>query len=249
MQKSARIRVHRQEGPGCAVFVQEFDVVLRENLTVAAALHAIAARPITIHGETVAPVVWDASGCGSQHCGSCLMLIGGKPRLACMTAVADLVWPVELSPLTKFRLLRDLLVDRAVLNEDLTRLGSGTALDLLFPERLSTLLPQVPSRQILAAELSRCTFCCACLEVCPSFAQDRFVGAAVLNRVRVDRGRDVDPQQAGKRLDSLMQPGGIAGCNLSGDCIKACPEKIPLTESIAQLNRDLTRHALRSFFG
>ena len=41
-----------------------------------------------------------------------------------------------------------------------------------------------------------------------------------------------------------MGEGGILDCANAQNCVRACPKDIPLTESIAEVNRDVWKHAL-----
>jgi succinate dehydrogenase / fumarate reductase iron-sulfur subunit len=50
---------------------------------------------------------------------------------------------------------------------------------------------------------------------------------------------------ARERLDAVMQPGGIQDCANAQNCVKACPKEIPLTESLAEINRAAWKQALR----
>ena len=49
---------------------------------------------------------------------------------------------------------------------------------------------------------------------------------------------------ARERYEALMGPGGIANCAKSMNCVEVCPKDIPLMESIASMNRQITRHLL-----
>jgi succinate dehydrogenase / fumarate reductase iron-sulfur subunit len=46
----------------------------------------------------------------------------------------------------------------------------------------------------------------------------------------------------------MMEPGGIADCGNAQNCVKVCPKEIPLTESIAEIGRSTTFHAVKKFF-
>ena len=46
-----------------------------------------------------------------------------------------------------------------------------------------------------------------------------------------------------------MGKGGIAECGMAQNCVKACPKGIPLTTSIAAMQRETTFHMFKSFFG
>jgi succinate dehydrogenase / fumarate reductase iron-sulfur subunit len=51
-----------------------------------------------------------------------------------------------------------------------------------------------------------------------------------------------------ERLDVLMGPGGIVDCGDAQNCVKVCPKKIPLTESIAELSGAVSKHAFKKLF-
>src|SRR4051794_17607786 len=52
--------------------------------------------------------------CRMAICGSCGMMIGGKPRLACRTFLRDCMpGPIAIEPLAHFPIERDLVVDAA----------------------------------------------------------------------------------------------------------------------------------------
>ena len=49
---------------------------------------------------------------------------------------------------------------------------------------------------------------------------------------------------APERYEALMGPGGISDCGKAMNCVAVCPKAIPLMESIADMNRQITRHLL-----
>ncbi len=52
-----------------------------------------------------------------------------------------------------------------------------------------------------------------------------------------------------ERLNAIMGDGGLANCGNSQNCVVACPKGIPLTTSIAALNRDTSVQMFKNFFG
>jgi succinate dehydrogenase / fumarate reductase iron-sulfur subunit len=52
-----------------------------------------------------------------------------------------------------------------------------------------------------------------------------------------------------ERLEAIMGDGGLANCGNSQNCVQSCPKGIPLTTSIAALNRAATIQMFRNFFG
>src|SRR5437899_2768998 len=97
----------------------------------------------------------------------------------------------------------------------------------------------------LVDPLSRCISCGNCLEVCPQVNENNaFVGAAIISQVRLFNMHPTGAMHARERLEALMGPGGIADCANAQNCVKACPKEIPLTESIAEMNRQAWKQAL-----
>ncbi len=48
-----------------------------------------------------------------------------------------------------------------------------------------------------------------------------------------------------ERLNALMGTGGLQQCGNSQNCVNACPKGIPLTTSIAAMNRETTFHMFK----
>ncbi|MGE3776848.1 MAG: succinate dehydrogenase iron-sulfur subunit, partial [Pirellulaceae bacterium] len=53
---------------------------------------------------------------------------------------------------------------------------------------------------------------------------------------------------AGERLDALMDEGGIQVCGNAQNCVAVCPKAIPLTTSIAKAGRSTTFRWLQKIF-
>ena len=74
-------------------------------------------------GTIVTPISCECS-CMVRKCGSCAMLMNERPRLACSTFLHTLKGStITLEPLSKFPLVRDLIVDRSILFENLKKLN------------------------------------------------------------------------------------------------------------------------------
>ncbi len=85
-------------------------------MNVISVLQRIAAQAETVDGRSVAPVAWDCN-CLEEVCGACTMVINGRVRQAC-TALVDRLLDdrpdeIELRPMSKFPVVRDLVVDRS----------------------------------------------------------------------------------------------------------------------------------------
>ena len=110
------IRVQRQDAPGKSPRWERHRIPYEPNLNVISVLQKIAAQATTEDGKKTTPVAWDCN-CLEEVCGACTMLVNGRTRQACSTLVDNLLKDqpneIELRPMSKFPVLRDLVVDRA----------------------------------------------------------------------------------------------------------------------------------------
>ena len=241
-QRKVRIRVKRQPGPQARADWEEFELAWRPHMNIIICLRDIAERPVTRDGKPTTPISYE-SNCLEEVCGSCAMLVNGKARMACSTLVDQLAQPIRLEPMSKFPLVRDLVVDRSVMFENLKRMKAWVPIDGTYDlgqgPRMS------PHLQEKAYPLSRCITCGACLEVCPQVSSNNnFVGAAIISQVRLFNMHPTGAMHARERLEAIMGPGGVHDCANAQNCVKICPKAIPLTESIADVNRQAIRQAL-----
>lgn len=235
-----RVRILRRASPQAAPRWEEFLIRRRPHINVIVALRDIAARPVTAEGRATTPVAYDAN-CLEEVCGACAMLVNGRPRQACSALLADLKEPIRLEPLSKFPVVRDLVVDRGRMFRDLIRVRAWIEIDGLYALGPGPRQSQEDQRR--AYPLSRCIACGNCLEVCPQYNErTEFVGAALLNQARRFDLHPTGQMQSAPRLNSLLGPGGIQDCGYAQNCVRVCPKNIPLTESIAEVNREVLGH-------
>ena len=114
--RKVRFRIKRQDGPGQATRWETFNVPVGSGANVISCLQWIAANPVTSDGRPTTPIVYDA-GCLEEVCGACTMVINGRVRQSC-SCLVDQCAPqegslVSLEPMSKFPVVRDLMVDRA----------------------------------------------------------------------------------------------------------------------------------------
>ncbi len=243
--KRIHLKVLRQDAPDQPKRWEEFDVAWHPRMNVISALMEIQKNPRTLDGKTVAPVVWEAS-CLEEVCGSCTMLVNGRVRQAC-SALIDQVAPdggtITLAPMTKFPLVRDLVVDRSRMFEDLKTVKAW--IDLDGSHELGPGPRQSPENQEEAYPLSRCMTCGCCLEACPQVnGHSSFIGPAALNQVRLFNLHPSGRLHAKERLEAVMGEGGVADCGKAQNCVEVCPKEIPLVDSIASVSRQTTKEML-----
>lgn len=236
--KTIVVRIKRQENPKAKPHWDEFHMPYRPYLNVILCLQEIRKNPRTFDGRPTTPVVWESS-CLEEVCGICTMVINGKVRQACSALVDELGMTITIEPMKKFPLVRDLVVDRSFLFETLKRVKAWVPLDGTHNLGPGPRISQEKQQENYV--MSRCFSCGCCLEVCPQ-VNDRnsFVGAMAINQVRLFNAHPQSADMTPKRLESLMSAGGIEDCGNSQNCVKACPKEIPLVDSIAEVNREVT---------
>ncbi len=240
------LKVYRGS-PGHQYF-EEFELERRPSLNVISALMEIQKNPVNRLGEATTAVVWE-SGCLEEVCGSCSMLINGFPRQACTALIERLIEKtgstvITLAPFTKFPLVRDLVVDRSVMFENLKRVHAWV--DLSEAEAHEPPPKIFPEMQEVMYSLSKCMTCGCCVEACPqSNKKSKFMGPQIIAQVRLFNTHPEGVKESGKRLDTMMEEGGISGCGNAQNCVKVCPKNLPLTESIARIGREVTLKAFK----
>jgi succinate dehydrogenase / fumarate reductase, iron-sulfur subunit len=242
-----KLKVRRQDGPDRPETRrwEEFAVPYQPHMNVISALMEIQKAPKTSDGHEVAPVVWECV-CLEEVCGSCTMVINGKVRQSC-SALIDQIAPggetITLEPMSKFPIVRDLMVDRQRMFEDMKRIKAWIHLD--GTHELGPGPRESPEKQEERYPLSRCMTCGCCLEACPQYGPDlEFVGAFALSLVRLYNSHPSGAMQKNERLDAVMGNGGVEDCGKAQNCVEVCPKDIPLVDSIAVIGRETTKRLL-----
>jgi len=244
--RTIEIRVKRQDGPEAAPYWQTFRIPWKPQHNVISALMEIRTNPVTVEGKRVPAPTYESS-CLEEVCGSCAMLINGKPRMACTALVEQLDQPVTLEPMTKFPVQRDLIVDRGRMFEALKRVQAWIPIDGTYDlgpgPRMS------PELQQVRYSLDRCITCGLCLQACPQVSRGNdFVGPAALGQSLLMLLHPTGQINRDERLEALMGPGGVADCGNAQNCAEVCPKEIPLTHAIGDLGRQTTLKWLRDMF-
>ena len=184
--------------------------------------------------------------CRSAVCGSCGMMINGRPALACSTLTASLPETIRLHPLPAFKLVGDLSVDTGTWFRAMAeRVGSWVHERAPFdPEAQEERMDDDLAQAIYEGE--RCIECGCCVAGCGvANLNPDFVGPAGLNRIA---RFSLDPRDA--RTDEdwfevVADENGVFGCLGLMACEDVCPKDLPLLEQYAYLRRH-TLSAARS---
>ncbi len=232
---------------------EEFELPLKPAMNVISALMEIQKNPVNKDGEQSTPVAWE-SGCLEEVCGSCSMLVNGKPRQSCTALIEGIInesgsSTITLAPFTKFPLVKDLVVNRTKMFESLKKVKAWVSVDGTW-EGGDSSIKVSPEVQEALYVLSTCMTCGCCSESCPQVNDDSpFMGPAPISQIRLFNSNPPGALQKSERLRAAMDHDGIAGCGNAQNCVKVCPKKIPLTESLALIGREATKQAIKDAIG
>jgi len=270
---SFEVRILRQDAPGKESYWERHVVEYETEMNVISVLQRIAARATTADGHKVAPVAWDCN-CLEEVCGACTMVINGKVRQACSALVDRLLDAqadvIELQPIQKFPVVRDLVVDRSRMFQALKKVKAWIPVDGYYD--MGPGPRQSRENQEVAYPLSECMTCGCCLDACPQYLKveltryegetdeafalrkkeaydSEFIGAHAISQAMLMNRHPTGANNAGERLDALMEEGGIQVCGNAQNCVAVCPKKIPLTTSIGRAGRATTVRMLKKWFG
>jgi succinate dehydrogenase / fumarate reductase iron-sulfur subunit len=248
-----RLTILRQAREGEPSHWETFEVPFREKLNVISALIEIQKNPVTAEGKTVRPPAWEAA-CLEEVCGSCTMNINGRIRQACTALIEDVaevngdVYELKLEPMKKFPLVRDLIVDRGRMFDNLKKIQGWIPIDGSYD--LGMAQPQDDHVRQLRYALSRCMTCGCCLEACPQVNErSTFVGPAAVGQALLFNKHPIGKTLETERLEFMSGEEGITGCGNAQNCVKVCPKSVPLTRAIAEINRDTTVYRLKKWMG
>jgi succinate dehydrogenase / fumarate reductase, iron-sulfur subunit len=231
---------------------ETFELVREPGANVISSLMAIQKNPININGKRVEPVAWEQA-CLEQVCGSCSILVNGTPVQACTALIEKIIdetssSTIVLAPFTKFPLIRDLVVDRTSMFEDLKKIEAYNPIETYHSEQFGPNISD--SMQDAMYTESTCMTCGCCLEACPQYDQHSdFIGPAAINQVKLFNSNPIGKSLKKSRLHTMMQEGGVSHCGNAQNCVQVCPKKIPLTQSIAKVGGDTSSEVFKRYFG
>ena len=195
------------------------------------------------------------------------MVINGQVRQACSALVdqlmADNPQEIELRPMSKFPVIRDLFVDLARVFGALEKVQAWIPVDGYYDMGPGT--RQSQRAQEASYPLSQCMSCGCCLEACPQYTRielirrdeesdesfqhrqrqthsTAFMGPHAISQAVLFNSHPTGKNNADQRLDALMAEGGVQICGNAQNCVAVCPKEIPLTTSIARAGRGTSIH-------
>jgi fumarate reductase iron-sulfur subunit len=187
--------------------------------------------------------------CRAGICGSCALLINGRPDLACHTKTKDLPSEITLLPLPVFKLVGDLSVDTGAWFRNMNEhVESWIHTDKVFDPHA----PEEPMSNQLAEEiyeLERCIECGCCVAACGrANMREDFMGAVAFNRIARFMLDPRDRRKANEYFEVVGTDEGIFGCLGLLGCEDVCPKDIPLQDQLGLLRRKMGWHAVARLF-
>ena len=190
-----------------------------------------------LHSPTLA---WRSS-CRMGVCGSCGMLINGKPRLACNTQISELgSATVVVAPLPNFDIVRDLVPELApmfathqalmpyVIREDVEEREHPTNEFFQSAHELEHYL-----------QFTYCIKCGCCMAACPTVASDTvYSGPMPLGQAH-RYNSDTRDDGFAARTKVLSGEAGPWRCHYAGECSRVCPKGVDPAKAIQLMKREL----------
>jgi len=185
--------------------------------------------------------------CRVGMCGSCAMVVNGRPRWTCRTRVSEAATAdgaLRLEPLRNFAIVKDLAVEMTAFFDKWRDAHGSFEPGRTPPADFAVVPPATPARQA-ADEAIECIGCGICYAACDVVAWDRdYLGPAALNRAWT-LVNDVRDTAREARLAAVAGDSGCQCCHTHMSCTSFCPKGIAPTYSIAGLKRAVLRQALK----
>lgn len=216
---------------------ERYEVEYVEGMTVLDALLAVR--------DDEDPSLTVRHSCRMARCGSDAVYINGKQRLACNTQVMDVEQPIEVEPLPRFDVVRDLVVDMEGFYDRMDSVEPWFQPDR-EPETGREYLQSPENRESIDTVLD-CIWCGACTSSCtPADTDSRFEGPAALAKAYRFYADEREGERAReRRLEMLEDAHGLYRCHTQFNCTEVCPKGISPTEAIMEMSKDAMKKRLR----
>ncbi len=205
--------------------LQTYEVECMEDWVVLDALNAIK--------DDVDPTLSHRWSCRMGVCGSCGMLVNGRPSLTCAAFVRDYEGTIRVEPLSNFPIVRDLIVD---LDGFVNKIKSVKPwiIRKLEKDLSEGEYRQSPEQLDEFKQFSMCINCALCYAACPVLASEPdFVGPAA---IALGHRYNLDSRDEGnaERHETLAAGNGVWACSYANECSQVCPKHVDPAMAINQ---------------
>lgn len=243
-------------------FLQEFAVPLEKEMTVLDALNYIKDEQ-----DGTLSYRWS---CRMGICGSCGMMVNGKPVLTCQTYMKNFarasrsaasspysspIAAITVEPLRHFPVIKDLIVDiddpmekfRSVMPWSDMHDKSPSSPDQ--SQHVAAPRPQTPKQREKIDQTSQCIKCMLCYSACPIYGLDKsFIGpaaGALAYRYQADsRDARTSPEKR-KRMNAVTSKDGVWKCSFVGECSVVCPKRVDPALALQRLKLMGLKHIIK----
>ena len=230
--KISVLRFNPQE-PGSVPRMQTYEIEEADGMTLFIALNEIR--------EKQDPSLQFDFVCRAGICGSCGMMINGRPTLACRTLTKNLQPEISLLPLPVFEVIADLSVNTGKWMRDMSeRLNAWVHMQEQEVDLRRLEEKMEPELAEKIYELDRCIECGCCISGCGTLRmREDFVGAMGLNKIARFRLDPRDQRNDEDFYELIGDDDGVFGCMSLLACHDVCPKNLPLSTQIAFLRRKM----------
>jgi fumarate reductase iron-sulfur subunit len=226
---------HDPNDPNSMPHYQDYTLIERPGMTLYIAL-------IQLYASIDHDLSFDFV-CRAGICGSCGMIVNGKPRLACKTLTSEFEdGKITLLPLPTFKHIKDLSVNTGTMMNEVTKRVEGWIVSKEEHDISKIEKAVEPHVADDVFELDRCIECGICLASCGTkVMREDFVGAVGLNRVARFAIDPHDTRSDEDFYEIIGDDDGIFGCMGLMGCEDHCPKHLPLQSRIAYMRRKMVK--------
>ncbi|WP_069808257.1 succinate dehydrogenase iron-sulfur subunit [Vulcanisaeta thermophila] len=176
--------------------------------------------------------------CRMAICGSCGMVINGKPRLACETLLEELETDVvTVEPMWNYRVIKDLVADTEPMLMRLREVKPYILRDTKEIFESDIEYGQKPEELNKYLNFAYCIECGLCYSACPVAASDKlFLGPMILAAAY---RWSADSRDRGwpERMKIVNSDVGVWSCIVAYSCSAVCPRNVDPGFAIQQLKK------------
>jgi len=225
--------------PASVPHMQTYELEQTDGMTLFIALNEIR--------EKLDPSLQFDFVCRAGICGSCAMVINGRPGLACRTLARDVGPEITLAPLPVFELIGDLSVNTGkwmrAMSERLQTWVHTKEQELDLARIEERMDPDLAEK---IYELDRCIECGCCVSGCGTARmREDFVGAVGLNKIARFRLDPRDTRTDADYYEVVGDDDGVFGCMSLLGCHDVCPKNLPLQTQIAFVRRKMVAEGIK----
>ncbi|MEX2208952.1 MAG: succinate dehydrogenase/fumarate reductase iron-sulfur subunit [Myxococcota bacterium] len=204
---------------------ETYEVPCMDDWVVLDALNAIK--------DDIDPTLSHRWSCRMGVCGSCGMLVNGRPVLTCAAFVRNYTGTIRVEPLSNFPIVRDLVVDLESFIDKIKSVKPWI-IRKLEKDLSEGEYRQSPAQLEEFKQYSMCINCALCYAACPVLASEpEFLGPAA---IALAHRYNLDSRDEGnaERFSSLNAGDGLWGCSYANECSQVCPKHVDPAMAIQQ---------------